>query len=60
VWLALDSDREAELDIRLGARETSKCLLSGTAAPRGTTLAIRVEENIPGPFDPTATADVTL
>ena len=60
IRLDLDSDREAGLDIRLGARQTSKCLLAGTAAPRGSTLAIRVEEDLPGPFDLSATADLTL
>ncbi len=34
--------------------------MAGTAAPRGTTLAIRVEEDLPGPFNPRATADLTL
>jgi hypothetical protein len=60
VRLAFDGDREARLDIRLGARETSRCLFAGTAAPRGSTLDIRVEENILGPFDLTATADLTV
>ena len=60
IWLTLDGEREARLYTRLGARSTSRCLLAGTAAPRGSTLAIRVEEDLPGPFNLRASAEVTL
>lgn len=60
VWLTLDGDDETKVYTRVGARQTSRCLMAGEAAPRGTRLAIRVEEDILGPFDPRATADLTL
>jgi hypothetical protein len=60
IWLTLDGQREARLYTRLAARQTSRCLLAGTAAPRGSTLDIRVEEDVPGPFNPRATAALTL
>ena len=60
VWLALDGPDAPEAFIRLGARRTSKCLLVGADAPKGARLAIRVEEDLPGPFDPSATATLTL
>jgi hypothetical protein len=60
VWLTLDGQRTEKVYTRLAARETTRCLLAGTSAPRGSTLAIRVEEDIPGPFNPSATADLAL
>ena len=60
IWLTLGGRRQAKLYTRLAARQTSKCLLAGTAAPRGSKLAIRVEEDVPGPFNPRATAALTL
>ena len=60
VWLTLDGQRTDKAYTRLAARQTSKCLLAGTSAPRGSTLAIRVEEDVPGPFNPSATADLAL
>lgn len=60
IWLTLDGQRNAKVYTRVGARETSRCLLVGTLAPRGSTLAIRVEEDLPGPFNPRATAALTL
>ena len=60
VWLTLEGDRETKVYTRLGARQTSGCLMAGEVAPRGSRLAIRVEEDILGPFDPSATAALTL
>ena len=60
VWLTLEGDRETKVYTRLGARQTSRCLMAGEVAPRGSRLAIRVEEDILGPFDPRATAALTL
>lgn len=60
IWLTLDGQREVKVYARVAARETSKCLLAGEVAPKGSRLAIRVEEDIPGPFDPRATASLTL
>jgi hypothetical protein len=60
VWLTLDAQRDVRSYLRLAAGETSRCLLAGTSAPRGSRLAIRVVEDLPGPFDPDATAALTL
>jgi hypothetical protein len=60
VWLRLDGRREAKAYTRLAPRRSTRCLLAGTVAPKGSRLAIRVEEDIPGPFDPRATAALVL
>ena len=60
VWLAFDGQGAAKTYTRVAARRTSKCLLSGAHAPRGSRLDIRVEEDVPGPFNPRATAALTL
>ncbi len=60
VWLTLDGRRSVKAYVRLGAGDTSKCLLAGTSAPRGSRLSIRVVEDLPGPFDPEDTAALTL
>ena len=60
VWLTLDARRDTKAYVRLRARRTSKCLLVGEAAPRSTRLTIRVEEDVPGPFNPRATATLRL
>ena len=60
VWLAFDGRRGAKAYTRLAARRTSKCLLAGTSAARGSRLSIRVVEDLPGPFDPRAKAALTL
>lgn len=60
VWLTLDARRDRRAYVRLAARTTSKCLLTGAAAPRGSRLVIRVEEDVPGPFNPRATAVLRL
>ena len=60
VWLTLDGQRTEKVYTRLAARQTTKCLLAGNAVPRGSTLAIRVEEDIPGPFNPSDSADLAL
>jgi hypothetical protein len=59
IWLTFDGD-DATTYTRLPARRTSRCLLAGTYAPRGSRLDIRVEEDVPGPFNPRATAALTL
>lgn len=60
VWLTLDGRQETRAYIRLGARRSTRCLLAGAVAPKGSRLAIRVEEDLPGPFDPRATAALRL
>lgn len=60
IWLSFDGQRDAKVYMRVGAGQTSRCLLAGTSVPRGSTLAIRVEEDLPGPFNPRATAALTL
>jgi hypothetical protein len=60
VWLTLDGRKDVTAYRRLGARRSSKCLLTGALAPRGSRLAIRVVEDLPGPFDPRATAALRL
>ena len=60
VWLTLDARRSSKTFTRLAPRRSSKCLFAGVAAPKGSRLAIRVEEDLPGPFDPRATAALVL
>jgi hypothetical protein len=60
VWLTLDGRRTSKAYTRVAARQSSKCLLAGTAAPRGSTLDIKVEEDVLGPFNPRDTAALTL
>ena len=60
VWLTLDGGDAERTYTRLAARRSSKCLLAGAAAPRGSRLGIRVEEDLPGPFDPRARAALAL
>jgi hypothetical protein len=60
VWLTLEGRAQETAYTRLAARRSTKCLFAGAVAPRGSRLAIRVEEDLPGPFDPRATAALTL
>ena len=60
VWLTLEARQDSKAYTRLAARRSTKCLFAGAVAPRGSRLAIRVEEDLPGPFDPRATAALTL
>ena len=60
VWLTLDGREQEKAYTRLAARRSTKCLFAGAAVPRGSRLDIRVEEDIPGPFDPRATAALAL
>ena len=60
VWLTLDAKRTQRVYTRVAARRTSRCLLAGSAVRRGSTLAIRVEEDVPGPFNPRARGALTL
>ena len=60
VWLTLEGKRDVKAYTRLAARQTSKCLMAGSIAPRGSRLSIRVLEDIPGPFDPDAEAALKL
>ena len=60
MWLTLEGRRATKVYTRVAARESSKCLLAGLAAPRGAKLSIRVEEDVPGPVNPRATGALTL
>ncbi len=60
VWLTLEGGDDERTYTRLAARRSTRCLFAGAAAPRGSRLAIRVEEDLPGPFDPEATAALAL
>ena len=60
VWLTLDGADGSKTYMRLAARRSTKCLLSGALAAKGARLDIRVEEDLPGPFDPSATAALVL
>ena len=60
VWLTLEGRRPTKVYTRVAARASSQCLLSGLPAPRGAKLSIRVEEDVPGPFNPRATGALTL
>jgi len=60
VWLTLDGADGGKTYMRLAARRSTKCLLSGVLAAKGARLDIRVEEDLPGPFDPSATAALVL
>ena len=56
IWVHLDGRRPARLYTRLAAGRSSKCLFTGAALLKGSRLTIRVEEDMPGPFDLQATA----
>ena len=60
VWLTLDGADGSKTYMRLAARRSTKCLLAGAQAAKGARLDIRVEEDLPGPFDPSATAALVL
>jgi hypothetical protein len=60
VWLTLEGRSQETAYTRLAARRSTRCLFAGAVAPKGSRLAIRVEEDLPGPFDPRATAALTL
>ncbi len=60
IWLTLDGDGTTKAYTRVGARTSSRCLLAGAVAPKGSRLDIRVEEDVLGPFDPRATVALTL
>lgn len=60
VWLTLDGTRDVRVYTRLDALDASPCLFAGAAAPRGSRLLVRVEEDVPGPFNPRARASLRL
>lgn len=60
VWLTLEARRDAKAYTRVAPRRSSKCLFAGAVVPKGSRLAIRVEEDLPGPFDPRASGALTL
>ena len=60
VWLTLDADETEKVYVGVRSRATSKCLLTGETAPKGSRLAIVVEEDVPGPINPRGKAQLRL